>query len=398
MSAVAIGGLANCDNYTPKDENNEAPHPLAIPNQAVQIRVRVGRYRNGEHAKVNDGQLRMVGDELQTTNAIKALFDKSDSTQFVSRETRQFTIDSGEKQKVVTGKLHIHARGDIGRNDFDIVAHVPIEQYLPGVLAGELYAHWHPDTFAAQAVAARSYAIVQHLNRIKTSNFDVTDGPSSQMFLGDVSLEVAHNATKETEGVILSWNSTVVPAYYSACCGGRAASALDAISNSSQHDILPLIGRNGKDVCADLETSKWRATRSSRVFRKRLNASANNLNLPELEALRSVRSIEPCEQNKHGRPTKLMIKDRRRHSIVVRARDFLSAANASVSSLPLPGDPVWSSTLSCSKAGSDLAFEGRGLGHGVGLCQYGAQELAGQNKSWEDILQWYYPNARIQSI
>ncbi len=398
MSAVAVSGLAHCESYSPKEENQKTTHPLAIPNHDVHIRVRVGRFRNDQQAVINGGRIRAIDGELQTTNTIKELFDKSDSTLFVSRQPGQFTIGIGEKQKVVTGDIHIHARSDIGRSDFDIVAHVPIEQYLPGVLAGELYAHWHPDTFAAQAVAARSYAIVQHLNRLKSSHFDVTDGPSSQMFLGDVSLEVAHNATKETEGVILAWDSTVVPAYYSACCGGRAASALDAISGSSQHEILPLKGRTGSDVCAHLDVASWRATRSSRLFRKRLNASAKQLKLPELESIRSVRSIEPCEHNKHGRPTKLIIKDRRRNGFVVHAKDFVSAANASVSSLPLPRDPVWSSTLSCSKSGNDLTFEGRGLGHGVGLCQYGAQELAGMNKSWEDILHWYYPKASIQAI
>ena len=398
MSAFAISGLARCENYSPKEETENKPHPLAIPSYTVHIRVRVGRYREGQQATVNGGQVRVVGGELQTTTAIHGLFDKTDPKHFLSKVPTQFIIGSGEKQKVITGNLHMHARSDIGRSDFDIVAHVPIEKYLPGVLAGELYAHWHPDTFAAQAVAARSYAIVQHLNRLNTSHFDVTDGPSSQVFLGDVSLEVAHNATKETEGVILAWDSTVVPAYYSACCGGRAASASDAISNSPQHDILPLYGKKGKDVCADLEVATWQATRSSRLFRKRLNASAKNLKLPELGTIRSVRSIEPCEYNTHGRPTKLLIQDRRRNGFTVKARDFMSAANASVSSLPLPSDTVWSSTLSCSKTGSDLVFEGRGLGHGVGLCQYGAQELAGQNNSWEDILRWYYPKASIQTV
>ena len=399
MSVVAVGGLAHCENFVQhEDEVKKTKHPLTIPTGSVQVRVRVGRYRNGTVAHIDTGQIRAVDGVLQTTKSIKSLFDQRDSSHFFSKTSKQFTVGVSEKQKVVTGELHIHVRPDIGKQDFDIVAHVPIEQYLPGVLAGELYAHWHPDTFAAQAVAARSYAIVQHLNRHKTSHFDVTDGPSSQMFLGDVTLEAAHKATKDTESVILTWNNTVVPAYYSACCGGSAASALDAISGSSQHDITPLYGRKGNDVCVSLKASTWRATRSSRLFRKRLNASAKHLKLPELETIRSIRSIEPCEHNKHGRPTKLIIKDRRRNGYIVNAKDFVSAANASVSSLPMPGDPVWSSTLSCSKTGSDLTFKGRGLGHGVGLCQYGAQELAGQNNTWEDILQWYYPNASIQTV
>ncbi len=398
-SAVTVSGVLSASAFTQiVSDKKQTIHPLTIPTEPVLVRVRVGRFRNGQRTTINGGQVRAIDGVLQTTNSIKDLFNKDEDLHFVSHKKSTFTIGSGEKQKIVTGKLHVHACNDNDDTAFDVVAHVPIEQYLPGVLAGELYAHWHPDTFAAQAVAARSYAIVQHLNRIDKSHFDVTDGPSSQMFLGDVTLEAAHNAAKVTQGVILAWDSTVVPAYYSACCGGRAASALDAISTSTQHEIPPLFGRKGKDVCHSLESATWRATRSSRMFRMRLNDYAKRFKIPELESLRSVRSIEPCEFNKHGRPTKLAIRDRRRKRHYVNARNFLSAANASVSALPSTTETIWSSTLSCTKSGNELSFEGRGMGHGVGLCQYGAQELAGQNKSWESILQWYYPQASIQAI
>ena len=56
------------------------------------------------------------------------------------------------------------------------------------------------------------------------------------------------------------------------------------------------------------------------------------------------------------------------------------------------------SFLTGMKKGTELQFRGYGMGHGVGLCQYGAQEMAGRGNSFEEILSWYYPNAELYEI
>jgi len=305
------------------------------------------------------------------------------------------TVIVNGKSKIITGRIVLHPITKDADNSFDVIAHVPIEQYLPGVVAGELFAHWHFDTFAAQAVAARSYAIAQQIARKERSHFDVTDGTSSQMFLGDVTLDVAHRAVQETNGTVLQWNNEIIPAYYSACCGGLAASATDAISGAKQHDIPPLCGHNGKDFCTNVNTHAWTANRSARVLRKRLNACAKTLNLPELANIRSIRAIEPVSTNVHGRPTELAIYGRGSESCVVRTKDFVRAANAPVKHLPLISERARSSFLIGQKHGSTLQIDGHGMGHGVGLCQYGAQALAGKGESWQNILSWYYPQVTI---
>jgi stage II sporulation protein D len=304
------------------------------------------------------------------------------------------TVTTDDQTKKITGSITLHTRED-NPNTFDVVAHVPIEQYLPGVLAGELFAHWHIDTFIAQAVAARSYATAQHLDRIGKSHFDVDDGPSSQMFLGDVTLDVAHRAVDESSSIVLSWEGSIIPAYYCACCGGTPATASDAISGASTHDIPPLRGHGSNDICQSLDVHKWSVTRSSRIVRRRINACANRMSVPEFSSIRTIRSIEPTVVNSHGRPVQLAIYDRRNTPIEVRARDLVRAVNATIPSLPSPTPMIWSSNLNAKKVDNMVQFEGTGMGHGVGLCQYGAQERAGRGESWEDILAWYYPSVTI---
>jgi len=365
-----VGNMLSCT----KHRSPELSPPLSKP---LLIRVRVGKSAN----KV------VVGSTTFTTKNI----GDSPKTIKIHPKTR-VVVDGHAKQ--ITGAIVLHPRKN---GEFDVVAHVPLEQYLPGVIAGELFAHWHLDTFAAQAVAARSYAITQQHARKRTSHYDVTDGPSSQMFLGDVTLDVAHRAVQKTKGVVLTWNKEIIPAYYSACCGGLAATATDAISGAGQHDVLPLQGHKGKDFCTTLAIHKWTARRSARVLRKRLNACANKLKLPELTNIRTIRSIEPAAFNRHGRPTQIIVSGRRSETCTIRARDFVRAVNAPFASLPKVTDQAWSSFLVGQKVGPNLQLDGFGMGHGVGFCQHGAQVLAGRGESWQNILSWYYPGAAIEA-
>ena len=66
----------------------------------------------------------------------------------------------------------------------DLVTRIQIESYLPGVLDGELYGHWPSDTFRAQAVAARSYAVAESAYWSDRRHFDLTAGPASQVWKG----------------------------------------------------------------------------------------------------------------------------------------------------------------------------------------------------------------------
>ncbi len=371
---VLASGLAVVGSLVSCGQGVEQKKTVISVNQA-NIRVRIGK---------NVKSVR-VGKNIFTSKSLH------DSAKTIELQPNTIII-SNNQSKTISGNIVLYPKSN---NTFDVIAHVPIEKYLPGVIAGELFAHWHPAAFAAQAVAARSYATHCGLERKNTSHFDVSDGPSSQMFLGDVTLKVAHRAVEETSGVVLSWNNRIIPSYYSSCCGGKAANALDAISSSEQHNIPPLRGHSGDDVCTSLERRTWTATRSARVLRKRLNACAKSMGIPILADIRTIRSIESIETNQHGRPTKLVVYGRRNEMCEVRARDFVRAANATVLSLPNTKEQIWSSFLKGEKIGSTLTIHGFGMGHGVGLCQYGAQELAGKGESWQKILAWYYPQVTI---
>ena len=397
-SILVVGGMISCNHSggdAASEEKKQSNNIFPVPTTQITMRVRVGRARSKSGFVIDGDQIYISQKEWNTPRTSKLSPDINSKHELWIHKGGSHKISVLEKTKSFTGKVSLHKRPDVSNYAFDIVAHIPMETYLPGVVAGELFSHWHPNTFAAQVVAARSYATTQHLQRKLTSHFDVSDGPSSQVFLGDVTLEVAHRSVKDTEDIVLTWNNSVVPAYYSACCGGLAATANDAIGPSPLHNIRPLQGRDGSDVCTTLDIHKWQTERSHRNFKNRLVTWASSSTTRVIRELQSIKTIMPTQTNKHGRPTKLEIVDRKGATFPIDAKNIVRAANALYPSIPDPTTRVWSSYLTASGVGKNIEISGFGMGHGVGLCQYGSQVLAGRGASWEHIVEQYYPGSKL---
>jgi len=133
-----VGGLVSCNEFE-KTLSPEAVKPKSQPPlDPTSIRVRIGK--NAEKVTIANN----------TFN--KSILGNKPLKVEIKPNTK--VIVNG-KTKTTSGLIMLHPNKN---NTFDVVLHVSVEQYLPGVLAGELFAHWHPTTFAAQAVAARSSA------------------------------------------------------------------------------------------------------------------------------------------------------------------------------------------------------------------------------------------------
>ncbi|UCD75808.1 MAG: SpoIID/LytB domain-containing protein [Phycisphaerales bacterium] len=294
------------------------------------------------------------------------------------------------------GALRIHALGDADERTIEVINHVAMESYLPGVLAGELYSHWRLQTHVAQAVAARSFACCEQAYFASRRHYDVTDTARSQMYRGAEVSDRAVEAVQMTRGQVLVWQDRLVPGYYSSCCGGTAARAVDVIGPNPVNDIPPLYGRSGSDICSAAPRYRWEVSRPIRLLTQRLVAYGEQRGIKDLTALARVTSIEVAEQNEHGRPISYAITDRRDHRAEIPARTLRFAANFGDEDLDRPEKPLHSSHVEVTIIGRTATFDGRGHGHGAGLCQYGAQALAAQGGEYESILRWYYPEVEIE--
>ncbi len=353
-----------------------------------------------------------------------------------------------------------------GPGSVDLVVDVPLERYLPGVLAKELFKNWHPETFRAQAIAARSFAVCEHAHWQGIRHYDLIAGEASQAWVGEVKDQRPRDAVAKTRGMVLVWDGRVVPAYYSSTCGGTPANATESLTRNPHHGIAPLMAGTGagaanRDCCAEAPKFRWQQVLSNKAMCAQLRRWANDqmeaaepartetappagalgakapavtaafvqaapaqasapavpparpstaarvapngvteiadAPLAAIAGIKRIASLTVVAQNAAGRPSRIRIVDDRGRTLEMRAEDFRRAVNYAREGEKPPADRLFSSAIaSAAVSGDKVTLTGSGLGHGVGMCQFGAQGAAAKGASAEAILSTYYPGAAIR--
>ncbi|MCZ6542410.1 MAG: SpoIID/LytB domain-containing protein [Planctomycetota bacterium] len=391
--------------------------PVLPPHEPV-VRVRVFKARGVEPAiRIGEAQqwLRLGADSLETPEVVlrgpldarlgPKSFSIIDANGIRAPTEGTMTLDIATmpdadgplklQQRRYPGPLRLVARTDVGAGAFDVINVVDLEAYLPGVVAGELYDHWRMQTRAAQAIAARSFACSEHAFFGARRAYDMTDTAASQVYLGSVRHQDSIDAVAMTRGVVLADEGLLVPGYYCSCCGGLAAVAVDAIGSSPVNDIAPLRGHTGRDVCWESRIARWTIERPVAVMTRRLIAYGKRRRRDDLANLAQIASIEATARNRHGRPRRYTVTDINRRTAELSAEKLQSAANYAGPGLSAPKRRLWSSHITVTFNGPTATLQGRGYGHGVGMCQYGAEALARSGQNHQAILAWYYPGAGL---
>lgn len=281
----------------------------------------------------------------------------------------------------------------------DVIEYLPMEQYLPGVIAKELFGDWHPETFKAQAIAARSYAMYQRKLRAG-QHFDLEDTTASQVYDGITTNSTALNATRDTRGMVLTYQGYVVPAFFSADAGLRGQNAADAFPGFP--DMLPLRGSDYRKLPSVSPHEAWGpVTRFGPNLSQRLRSwgAARGNALAQLD---QIRDLDIIAVSPLSRPRMVRIVDVDGQVFDVAAESFRLAANRAVPGLPkLPPTGRLKSSdfeVAVRENGRSITFRGTGFGHGVGLSQWHAQTLANTGTRYRDILAIFYPGATIEAL
>lgn len=287
-----------------------------------------------------------------------------------------------------------------GGGRLNVVNEVPLETYLPGVLAGEVYAAWPEATLDAQAIAARSYALWERAAaRDAGRAWDLEAGTASQAYLGRSPSPHLVAAVRRTRGRVLAYQGRVLPAFYSATCGGVGQTAAAVIERAPE--LAPLAGRERGTWCDASPHYRWPTVRRRAGALARAMADWGRRHAHPLAELEGLRTIWIRNRNPAGRPIRFRILDRRGRRFTVNAETLRFAANhVPEGAEPLPRNKqLKSSHVEPSITGQTVVFRGgRGHGHGAGLCQWGAHGLAVAGRDTRQILGHYYPGASLAKI
>lgn len=286
------------------------------------------------------------------------------------------------------GNLYLIARSD---DSFDVINYLDLESYLAGVLNRELYSDWHMESFRSLAVTARTFALYHCLETGGRGNYDVKAGVGAQVYGGYADeTPKSRQAVAGTYGQVLMVEQggqlrLFVP-QYSSCCGGWVNSA------RVLRDVADLPVFQGGQRCQHCTAStkyRWATVRVSkqeiyRVLCERFSAA---------RSLGGVRTIRVVEQLPYGRAVWVDVVGYNGKAMRLRAERLRLALLFERSPA---GKKLYSMNCQIVDAGNAIEFRnGRGFGHGVGLCQYGTEGKAKEGWFAPQILAFYYPGSQI---
>ena len=286
------------------------------------------------------------------------------------------------------------------RAGITLVNRLPLESYLLGVVSAEMgrrnLAEF--EALKAQAVVSRTYAL-RNLRRRAALGFDLHAGVADQVYAGSGSESPeGQEAVRSTRGMVLTYNGAPIDAFYYSTCGGQTADGVEAFRAASRPYLksFPDVDENGAAYCRISPRYRWREEWTGvallTTLRRTLPAAAG----VSSDQVGEVRDVWVAQRTGSGRVGRL--------AITLRSNQVMVDGPAVRQVLrPASGDLLRSAafTLTATGAGrgiTRLVAEGRGAGHGVGLCQWGAVGRSRAGHDFQRILAAYYPGAALQRL
>jgi stage II sporulation protein D len=309
------------------------------------------------------------------------------------------TLSSSAGIVSVNGRRY---RGELSLSRSDsgllVVNRVDVEAYLRGVVPRELGIRGPAERAAleAQAVAARSYAVVRLHNASRA--YDLVATTADQVY-GGVESEnaLADAAVAATEALVLMYDGRIVNAPYSSTCGGTTAEPSEVWRSRNEpflqrvSDRIPGSDRFYCDIAPRFRWERsWRADTLTAIVERYLRAYAQVPAGP----IGSVRGISVDGRTPSGRVEAISLEtDRGRYRL--QGNDIRYVLRS-------PGGELLNSTYFSPDivAGSDgrlsrLTIRGLGYGHGIGMCQWGAIGRARAGQDFRTILRTYFPGTNV---
>ncbi|MDD2518333.1 MAG: stage II sporulation protein D [Bacilli bacterium] len=268
--------------------------------------------------------------------------------------------------------MNVRVKRDNGKID-----HVPFEEYIVGVLAGEMPVSFNMEALKAQTVAARSY-VMKKMAYNKDKDYDVVDTIMNQVYLDEDYLKTAwkedfdskikkiRQAVNSTRGEYLEYKGSVVEAFFFSTSVGKTENSEDVFINK-----VPYL----RSV-----DSSWEEGVSP-VFYDYFNFTVsdfcNKLGLPKASKI----TYKLLKTTSTGRVKEIMINGK------------IFSASEVVTNLNLR-----SAFFTIAQNGDKIKITTKGYGHGVGMSQYGAEAMARLGYTYDEILKHYYLGVEIKKI
>jgi stage II sporulation protein D len=309
--------------------------------------------------------------------------------------------DSGAAHGVYRGEMTVCDVGGKTR----LINLVGMEDYLKGVVPSEMPWRFAAEALKAQAVAARTYAL-SNINHHRKDGFDLCAEQHCQVYGGiEAEKEEASRAVEETAGLVMRTEKGLVPAYFHSTCGGYTEDASSAWEGSAStvkrvSDVVP---KSGSSLILDKEEDFERFLKEppeaycehSPLFRWQRNYSREELQKKLGEKFGDLVYISVKKRTPGGRVSQLLLKGTKAERLLKGQEIRRFFGEQPWKGLPSTFFFVSEQSPQSKEGGNpgvpeEFNFTGAGWGHGVGMCQYGADGMAKRGSDFKSILKHYY--------
>ncbi len=253
-----------------------------------------------------------------------------------------------------------------------------MEEYIAGVVAGEMKPDWPVQALAAQAIVARTFTLEEIENRGGVPERGTQASTDIKEFQAYNAKEVNDNVKKAVEmtrGMVAVYQGKPIRTWFHASAGGITATAKEGL-NFREAEPPYIQSVQSPDDLAPAEVKNWTAS----FGKMEVIATLSKMG----QKVATIDSVEIGEKGPSGRATTLVFNK----DVKVSAADFrVQIGSTELKSMLL--DKV-------SVAGDKVMFSGKGYGHGVGMSQWGAHKMAKEGKTPEDIVKHYFKGITVE--
>ena len=253
-----------------------------------------------------------------------------------------------------------------------------MEEYIAGVVAGEMKADWPVEALAAQAILARTFTMqaIEEKGGVPARGTQAsTDIKEFQAYNGKAVSENVKKAIDMTRGMVVTYQGKPIHAWFHATAGGITATAKEGL-DFKEAEPLYIQSVQSPDDLAPADVQNWMAS----FTKKEVMVALTKLG----KTVTSIESIEIGKKGPSGRTTTMLINK----NIEVSGPELrLGLGSTKLKSLLLDKVEVSNDTIT---------FTGKGYGHGVGMSQWGANKMATMGKKPEDIIGQYFKDVTIE--
>lgn len=263
-------------------------------------------------------------------------------------------------------------------NKWLLMSVLGLEDYVFSVLKTESWPGWPLEVQKVLAVASRSYVLFQLFSaRDKKLSYHIRNTNHHQTYTGLHGCPVIRQAVQETEGVFLGYKGKPILAMFDCCCGGIIPARSKGLADFSK---APYLERDyACTFCKNCKLYSWTASYSLEQFRRLVQEAHDAI-------IHDIKDITIDHLDGAGLVKKVALKTQK-NKVIVTAQQLYKTLK-----------DIKSQCYSIIKKGKTVTFNGRGYGHHLGLCQWGARAMIDEGWDYKDILMFYYPGTHFMCV